>query len=298
MSVLLSFSNLTDRSQPPLGLLDLESFTLSIPPIPDELRGSLGITGLAASQDAIYVVVQRPAHETAEPDTSALAILAPGTLSLKGFYTFSLGLDVHSIMVVGDRLLAVSTGTDELLELGLADAGVTSESVVWRPRSDAPRTDINHLNGLCSHRGALIVSGFGPRSGDRWSSATKGYILNLDCGDVVRSDLRQPHSVASCGSEVAYCESAQAAVTLGDFGRVSDLPGYTRGLCLVDRQWLVGTSVGRHPEDSRGIANAADPGICTGMCGVSSIGPGLQVERSLDLGAYATEIYDLLPLWG
>jgi GT2 family glycosyltransferase len=219
-------------------------------------------------------------------------------LDILNLYTFRMAVDVHSICLSDEKLYVVSTGTDEVLELGIRGKEVRSENVFWRPDPDGPRADVYHLNGLCAWRGGLLVSGFGRKSGQLWSSAQDGFILNTINGAVIASAIYHPHSIAALNDKIAYCESSKMAVRVVGDDRQQCLPGYTRGLCQVAERLYAGTSRGRKASKSTGIIhNPCNVGEPQGKCSVSRLsGDGFGLEQTVDLSAFSAEIYDLLPV--
>jgi GT2 family glycosyltransferase len=209
-------------------------------------------------------------------------------------------MDVHSIWLLDGRLFVVSTGTDEVMELEIRGPQILSETVFWRPDPSGPRVDIHHLNGLCESRGRLLVSGFGPKASQLWNSAQDGFILDILDGTVIASSVYHPHSIAALNDTIAYCESSKMSVRVVGDNRHQILPGYTRGLCQNGEKLYVGTSIGRKVSKSaRVINNPCDPGAPEGQCSISRLSvDGFEVEQTVDLSAYAREIYDLIPIEG
>jgi hypothetical protein len=263
---------------------------------------ALGTFGLALTASTVYAVFDlgRPVDE--DPERSELRAFDPGTLRVRWRYPFEVGRDVHSIAVEGGQLHAVSTGTDELLRLGLdPDGAVTSEEVVWRPDPEDERTDGQHLNDVALVGGQLLVSGFGPRPGPMaWQDARDGFVRSVVDGSVVLGPLYHPHSICELGSgEFAVCESPRRRV-LTSTGRISGtLPGYARGLCVAGGRLYVGTSRNRHPSEPLSIlpydrsSAPADEGIVA-ICQLD-LGT-LAVKQVIELHPYGREVYDIVEL--
>jgi hypothetical protein len=291
MDILVSFCNVWTPGRPALGVLNTETSNFRVIQLPREVTHCYGIRGLAASERYIYAVLQETPLSP-----PGLLVLDHAHLSLLSHYDFRSTGDVHSLWASGDAVYAVSTGTDEVIELQLRDDVVVSERVFWRPEPGATRADHHHLNGICGWRGDVLVSGFGKKTGQLWSSAASGFIVNLSTGEKTASGIEQPHSVIALGDKVAYCESRNMAVQILGEGGVHRLPGYTRGLCLVGGKLFVGTSRGRRVSKSTGIMNhPGDPGEPGGQCGISRLSADdLEVEENIDLSAYGEEVYDLL----
>jgi hypothetical protein len=302
MHILVSFCNLRAPGVPALGLLDPVTGTFRVLELPRELAGCGGLTGLAACERYVYAVEQPsgPARRDGRPGASALLTFDRRDLRLHSRYAFRSGGDVHSLCVRDGIAYAVSTGTDEVLELRLRDGRVVSEVTFWGPEPGGRREDVHHLNAIHCRDGELIVAGFGKKSDRHWSSARDGFITSIPGGEPLARGLDQPHSLAAVGTALAYCESRRMAVRILGDGRAQHLAGYTRGLCALGGSLFVATSVGRQLSRSTGaINNPADGGVLGGQCGVSRLSSAtFEVEQTVDLGAQAQEIYDLLPVEG
>jgi len=288
--VLVSFCNVRVPRAPVLALLDTSTCKLAVPELPETLRRSRSLTGLAVSERYVYAV--------GNPET--LFVLDRRDLSLLNQYEFERGRDVHSICNEGDRLWAVSTGTDEILELDLDGTDVVSERVIWRPEPDGPHQDIHHLNTIGRFDGRRLVSGFGKKSQDLWSSATNGFVHDIERDDRLVDGIEQPHSFATLDSSVLVCESRRQTVRSTDGAASPRLPGYTRGLCVVDGTLLVGTSVGRRVSKRAGlVGNPSDRGESAGECAVLFLSAETwEVQGTVDAASLGREIYDLIPIEG
>jgi hypothetical protein len=114
----------------------------------------------------------------------------------------------------------------------------------------------------------------------------------------VLSGIEHPHSLAHLGGSLAYCESRHSAVRILGEERSQQLPGYTRGMCVVGESLYVGTSLGRRVSKSTGlINNPDDPGALDGGCTISRLSvSSLAIEETIDLSSCGYEVYDLLPV--
>ncbi len=301
MHLLVSCCNVRALGLPALGLLDVATSEFKVLQLPTDLPPLGGITGLAASGAYLFVAVQ-PAFQPGKKGPPLLLVLDRHDLAIRNRHAFREALDVHSLWPAGDALYAVSTGTDEVVELRLRGPAVLSERVFWRLPGGGPRTgfDVHHLNAITARGEELLVSGFGPRTGPWWNSATDGFIYNVTRNERMASGLDQPHSLAVLDDQVAFCESRKKTVRLLDNSRAQALPGYTRGLCLVGRHLYAGASVGRRVSRSTGILNnPTDAGPQAGRCAIVQLSAdSLAVEKRIDLGSGVQEIYDLLPVEG
>src|SRR5262249_209175 len=152
--------NLRAPGVPALGLLHPITGAFRVLELPRELAGCGGLTGLAACERYVYAVEQSsgPAHRDGRPGSSALLTFDRRDLRLPGPSEFCSGGDVHSLWVRDGTAYAVSTGTDEVLELRLRDGRVVSEVTFWRPEPGGPREDVHHLNAIHCRGGELIVA--------------------------------------------------------------------------------------------------------------------------------------------
>lgn len=303
MHILVSFCNIRVQGLPVLGLLDPIENECRALRLPDDLSSLKGITGLAVSDRCVYAVAQTfgPALGNRRTSPSALLIFDRSDLKLLRRYTFQLAADVHSILLVEDSLFVVSTGTDEVIELGISDTECISEKIFWRREPDDLREDIHHLNAICQSSRGLLISGFGKKIDDLWDSAREGFIFNISRGEVVASGIDQPHSLIEVNGELAFCESRRRMVRTLKGPCIETLPGYTRGICVIFRELFVATSVGRQISRSHGttINNPSAPGNLEGRCSISRFSvDGWKLEGIIDMTAHASEIFDLLAIDG
>jgi hypothetical protein len=302
VQILVSFCNLLDPGAPALGLLDPHSLAFRVVELPPELEGCTGVTGLTASDRAVYAALQGCNRQPG----SSLAVLDRAELSLLELYCFREIRDVHSLCFSGASLYAVSTGTDDVYELRLEDARIVAERPVWRPEADTPRADNNHLNGICAWTDDLLVSGLGKKNapGIPWSDVRAASVVAIRRDREIAANIDHPHSVTVVNGTIAYCESQKRAVQVVGGKRARNLPGYTRGLCVAGGKLFVGTSVGRRVSRSTGklnrrVSNPQASGAAWGLCSVSRLSlDKLKVEMRVDLNRYTQEIYDLLPVEG
>lgn len=285
--ILISFCNVNSPDGVVLGSIDPELTSFRPLMTRRMIPGCAGITGILLRDDYILAVSQRPAP-------SDLVVISRRDLTVAAIYPIAQSADVHSIMLAGPDLYIASTGTDEVLSLRLGREATST--VRWRPVADEPREDIHHLNAFCGFEGQSVVSGFGKKEGERWTSAGNGAIWSLDTGEALVEGIDQPHSLLNVNGRLAYCESRRQSVAYAG-GKSSDsLGGYTRGLCQYGYALFAGTSKGRKVSRSTGVLNRlGDPGAVAGACSISRLSLDLDVQHSIDLSEHSDEIYDLLP---
>lgn len=194
----------------------------------------------------------------------------------------------------------MSTGTDAVVRLGLRGPEVVSEEVYWRPSHEGLSSDVHHLNAIHGWGSSLLVSGFGLKAGPQWSSARDGFIVNLSTGERVVTGLCHPHSLAEVDGALAFCESSSMTLRFLGSERRQPLPGYARGLCRVGSQLFAGSSKGRRVSKSTGALTTRHDagGDLEGHCSITIFAADtLAVEHVVDLDAYGSELYDLLPVY-
>lgn len=198
--------------------------------------------------------------------------------------------DVHSICMIGGDLVAVSTGTDKILRIALRDGAPTE--TLWA--CSAENADTHHLNAVVLSGESILVSGFGPRGEDGWSSAKDGFVYDVGAADYVVRGLLQPHSLTMRDGKVMFCESPRGIVRTAE-RYVHHVGGYSRGLAFgPDGATYVGSSVGRGAAGALGLVlNPAHGGRDRGRCALTTFANGS--TKALDLSAVANEIYDIAP---
>lgn len=291
MQILFSQCNNRIAGLPALGLVDVATGQVEIVQLPEEVAHSTGATGLALSDEFVFVIVSISAGQ--------LAIFQRSNLALCNLIPLPGMADVHSIWHDGGSYLyVVSTGTDEVFRLRLAGATVTETTLCWRPVADGPREDRHHLNSVFGANGDVYVSGFGAKIGENWRSTVDGFVINIMTGEKVATGLQHPHTVMLLGNSLAYCDSRTSSLKFVDSSRRQQLPGYTRGICAADDAIFVGTSLGRRVSKSTGVINNPnDPGIAVGTHAIYRLnGESLAIDQMFDLSCYGSECYDLLAI--
>ncbi|CAM3037586.1 DUF4915 domain-containing protein [Rariglobus hedericola] len=153
--------------------------------------------------------------------------------------------DLHDILVIGERMHVVSTGTNEVLVYDLS--GRLLERIPYPGQSDSW-----HLNCLArSPDGRLAITAFGKFSEFReWKgrSAGQGFIGFL--GDTTGSQnilegLNKPHTPRFHQGDIYCCDSDNNSLVRIRNGRKESLPidhRFTRGLALCGDIAYVGLS--------------------------------------------------------
>ncbi|HEY2843000.1 MAG TPA: DUF4915 domain-containing protein [Bryobacteraceae bacterium] len=227
-------------------------------------------------------------------------VLLSASLEVEALYDLKLVLDPHSIASHDGKLYLASTGTDSIVEFTPEDG----EKVFWRASDTG--TDTVHLNSILWRNDGLWITAFGKKGGALWRSAEQGYALNILSGARAFGHLHHPHSLIEAGGSMWVCESATMTIRSSQGLQLTARHGYLRGLTLAGGFLCVGSTKGRTRSKSTGsvIGNSADPGQPAGDPGIAVYeleNNGVtarepQFRRFIELGAYADEIYDILPI--
>jgi hypothetical protein len=291
MKLLVSLCNQnTARSQlPGTFLCEVDTEARHATPIPLEIPGALGVTGIMGlahfGEDLLAVTQGAP----------ALLLRLTRQYDIRKTWLLHSVKDAHSLTVADGTAYIASPGTDSVVAF---DAR-RGERVFWQDNDQG--RDTIHLNSVLCTRGNLYATAFGKKQGDDWRSAENGYLINLTTGAVVVAALYHPHSVTRSRDEndLYFCESQRMVIGRADGQRLRVGSSYPRGLVVTATELCVGfsrarlTSRSRQPEGS---------GWMPGKCGVQvyrRAGNRLgdtQVIATVDLDAYGAEIYDLLAL--
>ena len=205
--------------------------------------------------------------------------------------------DPHSVAVLDGWLYVVSTGTDEVRRLPANDAGGPTESV-WK--ASAAGVDTHHLNSILPLNGQLLCSAFGPKSGDRWSTALNGYVIDISSERVLAARIEQPHSLCAAAGGLYVIESRRKRIRRLDHSDGLVVDGYARGLTFLDAtRGVVGLSRGRTGSRSLGIIEnpCEDQSDYAGHAGLVEFRGDHQdfvPLREIDLSEYSPEIYDVV----
>jgi len=152
--------------------------------------------------------------------------------------------DVHDILLWREHLLAVSTGTNEVLVLD--PSGQTTGRFQFPGDGDAW-----HLNCLAHWKGTIVVSAFGSfRASREYKDQTKGrgIIVDLFSKEILWGQLSQPHSPLPVGDTLYVCDSETCRVLWrrGTSEGQMRFDAYTRGLAVAGNYLFVGLSVSRN----------------------------------------------------
>lgn len=279
---------LCDPSMPLLGILALAPFRYFPLNLPQDIRDAFdGANGLASDHHYIYAAL-------IARENSGLLVLNRQTLQVQGCHPLEGASHVHSIVLRGNHLFVVSTGSNEVIRYTLKNGRPTKRVVVWQPEDSPERLDRHHLNSiLVFSQGGFLISGLddrgrAPREFD-WPSRVEGFIRSVPTGTTIRP-LWHPHSLLDVDGSLAFCESGAGTLQIISHGLLRGLPGFSRGLCRIGSDLFVATSAARH-------ATPDNPRIADARCTVSRVRiDNLEVLDRIDITEKVREIYDLLPI--
>lgn len=208
--------------------------------------------------------------------------------------------DPHSLCVYDQRLLIASTGTDEIIayDLRQGEPGDIAETF-WRAAPGGE--DTHHVNSVASDGERVVLSAFGPRSGEFWSSAQEGYIRTAGTDEMIATGLLHPHSVRLWAGNVFFTESSRQLLRASD-GLSVPIGGYVRGCEITADRVLVGSNAARRISRSRGIVTNKSnfentEGDPVGKCAIARVTLSPRVTREyFDVTAFGKEIYDICAL--
>jgi uncharacterized protein (TIGR03032 family) len=197
-----------------------------------------------------------------------------GILQLQGAH------DVHDIEVNAGRIVAVSTGKNEVNEYD--HFGNLTDS--WNPGGN---DDAWHLNCLYTNGSEKYITAFGIFQNHReWNgnARDKGILYSINDGKVVIDGLSGPHTPRMVDGKWWICDSHKNSVKIfsESLQLEGELPlgGFTRGMLVTEGEVMVGVNADRKSTKS------------TGARIVVINRQNLEVEREIQLDL--PEIYDLL----
>ncbi|HET9908418.1 MAG TPA: DUF707 domain-containing protein [Anaerolineales bacterium] len=294
--VLVSFCNIPVYTTSPLAVLQIsekQGNLVSYAPVALGYAGPLKTaTGLTSANGKIFVLF------TTRDGKTYVAALKERDLSPLFHCELPEIKDGHSILALRDCLYVVSTGTDEIICYDIKDSRVENPRVVWHASNT--KQDTHHVNSIIEYNGDVLISAFGRKKGELWTTASNGYIFNITSNSLITDGIHHPHSLSIKNDKIYYSDSNRNAFCMvGDPEPIFDLNGYARGITwLSDDIVCLAISIGRKVSKSTGrIANPADPGEPAGECGLV-IGKvsNKEVLEKIDLSWFGPEIYDTLIL--
>lgn len=251
-----------------------------------------GAVGLARRNGRVYVAIQ------VTTPSSRLHIYDEESFELITVYDFAHARDVHSVCPVSDdRLIVVSTGTDELYELTLDGDSVLTERPIWRlPGTIVEAGDQTHVNSATVSPLGMAVSYCRSAEVAALRGHLGGGIMLVEDSSLLASGIQGPHSLVWFEDDFYYCrQPGEVASLKGASVRVG---GFARGLCFLDRKMFVGSSGKRWRSRSTGrVTSFTRSEYIEQRARVFEVdfAEG-EIAREFDLRGLAIEIYDLLPV--
>lgn len=231
---------------------------------------NLGLTGIALDANYIFAVCQS--------NIPTLSIISRKNHKPVAVIQLNELGDPHSITIdAKGYVYIVSTAHDSVSRYFFDKQKNKLKYVdcMWNPKNSLQNSDTHHINSIFVCNRNIFISAFGPREGERWSSANDGYIYNITKGLKEIKKIYHPHSIFvernifSKRNDFYYCESSSRSVKKNNKIIVKLDKGYTRGLCLWKNHLFLGTSSGRKRSKSTGLVNnPADSGDLEEDCRV------------------------------
>jgi len=212
----------------------------------------IGTGGFVCVHDSMAAVVDKIDSTGLCASSGIYYRFARGLRSIVGYRTDGVrlvlrvpeGRDIHDFTLCEGQFVCVSTGTNEILWID-PFGGVMRR---WQPNGER---DAWHLNCLCDVNGRLHVSAFGEFGSHReWvgNCQGRGFILEIESGRKVVTDLNGPHNPRFTGGEWVVCDSHASSIVFrraAEPPRSVQLSGFTRGLAYDDHFLYVGESADR-----------------------------------------------------
>jgi len=257
MKLLISFCNQpTEFPNKNLVLLDLGSLKKEY-----LLENEGSFTGLAQDHENYYALSQNKVVR--------LVVFKKSDNSIVCSHTLKEVTDPHSILVTDTGIYVVSTGTASVLKYRLDPQTMDIEFVetVWTVQQSMGTEGTHHVNSIWGDKRSIYVSAFGEKMGLKWSSAKRGYIVDIGNGRKVIQNIFHPHSLIKKRRKYFFCESATGSIKMNANTLIRSAGEYVRGLSLHKNYLAYGTSGGRTVFKSTGLNNEeAEAGLMRANC--------------------------------
>lgn len=260
-------------------------------------EGLAGVCGLAIRGDRLVLVTQSEQPWMVLWDLRESRMLS--ALALRACR------DPHSLVWHEGFVHVVSTGTNQIHRISLANDELGGEELFWTYPGTSPDRDQVHLNGLTiDGEDRLIASCFGERTAEgRWGAA--GRIFFLDRNQTLHDGLNQPHSPVVAGDTLAFAESKTGRVYLHErsatdgwaLRQAVTVGGYPRGIAFRGDVLFVGISADRKVSRSQKVqlesGHEPNPSALIRLDHRTG-----EVETIPGVSLYGNEIYDIVSLDG
>lgn len=290
MKLLFSFCNTThssdyyqNRGLSQLGLLDTKINQIYFIKLPSKLKCS-GISGLAKDEKFLYLVTQSSSKPTLiKIDKTSLEIVIVKTTNKVN--------DPHSILLDGKHVFIVSTGSNSIEKY---DKDLNYKGTFWSHPETDKKGDQVHLNSIFKHKGNIWASCFGFKTGKRWSSAKKGYLINTS-SNRKKFTIKHPHSARVYKNDIYYCESTSGKLYKNGQLYKHFPKSYIRGLEFSRNSIYLAVSSSRSISKSTGLVNnPSEKGKFVSKATIVIIDKKSGNKRMVDLTMFEKEVYDLL----
>lgn len=289
MHLLVGFVNQFYTPKLCLGLLDPQSERFTW--VMDEkfmrlTSGVRGVNGLIRLGDRIVVGYQS--------DPTLIAVL-DSRLQIAAHVEVPRLKDTHSFAPLNGELLAASSRTDEIYALRFDESfNLLQTTLWWRHPDNVSAGDEHHVNSVAVHNGAVLASCLGQKQPGGWSQTVNGQLFNISHGTTLLEGVHHPHTAYSLDGRWLLCESGTGCLIAED-GSKTYIGGYLRGLAHDDEHLYVAASGRRLISRSEGTLNLAPTATLHEAKSAIHVlkRNTFQLVKTVDLGFFGTEIYDL-----
>lgn len=204
----------------------------------------------------------------------------------------------HSFCVYQGKLLTVSTGFDEIVELCLDEKyNLVGYSSFWKHPKNSKKSDLFHINSIASKKDNIYITCFGTPPFEKGDiKRISGKVINIVTDQIIVENLYHPHSSIFIDENFMACESGTEMIF--DLQKKYFIGGYTRGIAFSENNLYVGSSGKRLRSRSQGTFNVGwGETILDSRSFINIVSrEGNHVEKKIDLSQYGNEIYELLYL--
>lgn len=280
MLVAVTFCNQRERSPNSLIILDLETEERKIIPL-NQSRYDIGATGITRVKDGYLVCMQGTRR----------IIKLNLNFEIVSEHLIETLIDAHSCVGHEDKVYAVSTGRDSILEINIPTMTVLKEH-----SKNQTFSDTLHMNGITMYNGEILSSHFGNLWRSHEKGAELGAIVNFTSGTTLLSNIAHPHSIVVHDNKVFFLGSYHGTVEEAtNPGRkvLATLDGYLRGLVVGPWGAAVGASGLRRFSRSKKTLNE-DVTDTREFTRITVFDSNWKEVKAIDLSDIAYEVYDII----
>ena len=219
--------------------------------------------------------------------------------------TWTVGdLDIHDVCLnASGELVFAATSFNCVAAL----SETASFRPVWRPPfiGELVNEDRCHLNGLCcGPDGSMFVTAFSKTDffeGWRGTFASQGFLYDVKNEEFLVENLCMPHSPRLLGADLYVLESGRGMLKkvdpkTGQSEDVAFIPGYCRGLAIMDRYAVVACSTERDGRsfDDLPLADTLSRANRTPACGIFVVNLKTgAIEHYFQMTGAVSQIFDV-----